>query len=373
MSRAWGGLPGLRTPALPPPKAQYVRSHVFQQPPPPTDVASDHDAIALLKELVAYPSLSGEEGPVADFVEAHVRAAGLPVEVGRVDDNVYVSLGDGSGDDDRDAQRLLLCSHLDVVPPSSDHPYDPFTPTETDGRLYGRGAVDAKASGAAMTTALLSLARAGWTPGHAGSAGQLLVALTTHEETGGAYNGLQALRPHLPDLGAAVVGEPTSLKPCVAQKGLLILEVHARGQTAHAARAHLGDNAILRAARDIERLQSFSLDREDPFLGAPTINVTTIEGGSARNVISDRCTFTLDIRSTPAYTHDEIIDEIDALLESDVTVRSKRLVPASTDVPAVKLGPGESSRSHTAEEHIRLTEVERAAEVYAQLAKAYFA
>jgi acetylornithine deacetylase len=369
----------------------------------PHQVVSEPDAVALLKALVGFRSLSGEEGPVADFVEEYVRSADLPVAVGRVDDNVYFSLGDDAAGSDAD--RLLLCSHLDVVPPSSDHPYDPFTPTEASGRLYGRGTVDAKASGAAMTTALLSLARGGWTPVRDGRAGQLIVALTTHEETGGAYNGLQTLRPHLPTLSAAVVGEPTQLQPCVAQKGLLILEARAHGQTAHAARAHLGENAIVRAARDIERLQSFSLDREDPFLGAPTINVTTVEGGSARNVIPDRCTFTLDIRSTPAYTHDEITAEVDALLESEVAVRSKRLVPASTapeariveaaraalpagaepfgsptasdwiflnDVPAVKLGPGESSRSHTAEEHIRLAEVERAAEGYADLAKAYF-
>lgn len=357
-----------------------------------------HEASALLKDLVRFRSLSGEEKEIADFVERHARTAladaTVPADVGRVEDNVYLALGQGS-------DRLLLCSHLDVVPPSADHPYDPFDPTEVDGQLYGRGAVDAKASGAAMTTALLTLARAGYDP----PGGQLLVALTACEETGGEYNGLQTLRPHLPDLRAAVVGEPTSLQPCVGQKGLLILEIHAHGKTAHAARAHLGENAILRAARDVQRLEDFALEREDAFLGAPTINVTTIEGGSARNVIPDRCTFTLDIRSTPAYTHDEIIEEVDALLESEVTVRSKRLVPASTpsdarvvraarqalppdakpfgspttsdwvflsDLPAVKLGPGSSERSHTADEHIKLAEVERAATVYADLARAYF-
>ena len=355
---------------------------------------AQREAVSLLKNLAGFPSLSGEECAVADFVEEYVRSAEAPVRVDRVDDNVYFSLGHGS-------DRLLLCSHLDVVPPSTGHPYDPFTPTEAAGQLYGRGTVDAKASGAAMTTALLALAREGYDP----PSGRLIVALTACEETGGDYNGLQALRPHLPDLGAAVVGEPTSLAPCVAQKGLLVLRARAAGRPAHAARAHLGENAILRAARDLRRLESFALDREDPFLGAPTINVTIIEGGSARNVVPGGCTFTLDIRSTPAYTHEEIIAEIAAHLESDVEVHSKRLVPVSTppearvveaarralpagaepfgsptasdwvflqDVPAVKLGPGDSTRSHTAEEHIALSEVERATDVYAELAKAYF-
>src|SRR5690606_5247835 len=111
---------------------------------------------------------------------------------------------------------------------SADHPYPPFTPTTVDGRIYGRGAVDAKASGAAMLQALMDLHADGWRP-----PGRVIVALTACEETGGAYNGMQALRAHLPPISAAVVGEPTSLRPCLAQKGLLILTLTARGRTAH--------------------------------------------------------------------------------------------------------------------------------------------
>ncbi len=350
-----------------------------------------HDAVRLLADLIRIPSLSREEGPAADYLEGVVRRAGLPVE--RLDDNLYFRLGDGNN-------RLLLNSHLDVVPPSSDHPYPPFEPTFVDGKLYGRGSVDAKASVASMTTAVLNLARQGWAP----PGGAVLVALTACEETGGGYNGLEALRPHLPSLSAAIVGEPTGLQPCVAQKGLLILRADARGRTAHAARAHLGDNAIFRAARDIERLQTFRFDREDPFLGRPTLTVTTIQGGAARNVVPDLCTFYLDIRSTPAYTHDEITEQVRELLESDVAVHSKRLIPVATettrpivraclqaipearpfgsptasdwvflhDVPTVKLGPGPSERSHTPEEHIETAEVERAARVYERIIRAYF-
>lgn len=354
---------------------------------------TDFDVVALHKELVRFPSLSDQEGPIADFVEEFVAASACNVHVGRRDDNVYFWLGEGT-------DTLLLNTHLDVVPPSTGHPYDPFEPIEFDGRIYGRGSVDAKASGASMTIALLSLAVQGWRP----PSGRTMVALTTHEETGGTDNGLEKLRPHLPPLSAAIVGEPTDLRPCVAQKGLLILTVRARGKAAHAARSHLGENAVLKAARDLTRLQSLEMDREDPFLGPPTLTVTTIEGGSARNVVPDLCTFTLDVRTTPAYSHEELIERISAYLESDVEVHSKRIVPVATslesrivracletdpfarpfgsptasdwiflsDVPTVKLGPGSSELSHTAEESVSIDELRRAVDVYRGIIRAYY-
>ncbi|GAB5519594.1 MAG: M20/M25/M40 family metallo-hydrolase [Rhodothermales bacterium] len=348
--------------------------------------------VDLLRALVAFPSLSHEEAEVADFVEAEAKRTGL--QVGRRDNNVYAWLGDGD-------DLLLLNSHLDVVPPSSDHPYPPFEPTLVDGQLYGRGTVDAKASGATMLTALFQLKAEGWTPP---TSGKVMVALTACEETGRGYNGLEDLRPHLPPIQAALVGEPTDMQPCLAQKGLLILRVEANGQTAHAARAHLGDNAILKAARDLQRIAEFSLDRADAFLGQPTVTPTVIEGGKARNVVPDRCTFYLDIRSTPAYTHDELIALFDEALESEVYVHSKRIIPVSTDaesriaqacmsaipgaqsfgsptasdwmfladVPTVKIGPGFSERSHTPHEHIAVSDVERAVPLYKGIIQAYF-
>ena len=353
--------------------------------------SSTTDAVDLLKELIRFPSLSGEEAAIADFVEAHVRRAG--VDVLRHDDNI--AFGVGAGED-----TLLLNSHLDVVPPSSDHPYEPFEPVETDGVLYGRGTVDAKASGAAMTMALLSLAAEGWAP----SDGQLLVGLTTHEESGGVRNGLQDLRPELPSLSAAVVGEPTTLRPCVAQKGLLILKIHARGTAAHAGRSHLGENAIPAALAAIQQLEALPLNREAPHLGAPTATVTTIEGGDAHNVVPEHCVFTVDLRTTPAYTHDEIADQVSEAVDAEVEVYSDRLVPCATpedariaqaaqsarpnaqpfgsptssdwvflhDVPTVKMGPGPSTRSHTATERIEVDEVRRAVVVYRDLIRAYF-
>ena len=366
----------------------------YPMPPSVLDVHAD---------LVSIPSLSHHEAAAADYVQAWAREHGL--EAGRHDDNVWASVG--SGDD-----LLLLCSHLDVVPPSENHPHDPFTPTRAGDRIYGRGAVDAKASGAAMLTALAALHESGWRP-----RGRLVVALTACEETGGGYNGMETMRREvfgnaLPEVSAALVGEPTELRPCLAQKGLLILEATAHGRTAHAARAHLGDNAVTRAARDLLALDDLEFDRADPLLGKPTANATLVEGGTAKNVIPDRCRFTLDVRSTPAYTHAELTEIVRAALESEVSVYSDRLVPCATDrtervavaaleavasladlgleaepfgsptasdwifladVPAVKIGPGRSELSHTPDEHVTVGQLEAAVKVYAEVARRYFA
>ncbi|MEM1115182.1 MAG: M20/M25/M40 family metallo-hydrolase [Bacteroidota bacterium] len=360
------------------------------------------NVLDLHADLVRIPSLSHEEAAAADAVEMFLRQLD-GVEVGRLDDNVWGSLGDGD-------DLLLLASHLDVVPPSEGHPYPPFSPTRVDGKVYGRGAVDAKASGAAMLCALAALAEGGWRP----DGGRLVVALTACEETGGGYNGMEAIRRHifgglLPEVRAALVGEPTELTPCLAQKGLLILTATATGETAHAARAHLGDNAITKAARDLIRLGELTFDRADPLLGMPTATATLVEGGTAKNVVPDRCTFTLDVRSTPAYTHAELTARVRDHLESEVAVYSDRLVPCATaadarvaqavteavasfgldaapfgsptasdwiflhDVPAVKIGPGRSELSHTADEHVEVEQLERAVEVYAEAARRYFA
>jgi acetylornithine deacetylase len=349
------------------------------------------DILELLSQMIRFPSLSGEEKAIADFVEGLQRKNRIRCQ--RIDDNVVLTLGHGD-------HRLLLNSHLDVVPPSEGHPFAPFDPVVRKDRLYGRGSVDAKASGAAMLCALLSLDDEGWIPPD----GEVMVALTACEETGGGYNGMEAIRPYLPPLAAALVGEPTHLQPCVAQKGLLILTLEAYGRSAHAARAHLGDNAIERAARDITRLSTIEFDREDPFLGRPTASVTVIEGGKARNVVPDLCRFTLDVRSTPAYTHDELRNLIGDLVESTVHVHSARIVPVATrleedivqaclaantdaipfgsptasdwiflsDIPVVKIGPGDSQLSHTADESIRVAELYQAVDTYRRIIKTYF-
>ena len=360
------------------------------------------DPVALLRSLIAIPSLSTEEAPAADLIESVGREAG--VDVWRSENNVVLSVGEGD-------RTLLLNSHLDVVPPSDGHRFAPFDPVIDHGWLYGRGSVDAKASGAAMTSALLSMAETGAIP----TGGRVMVALTACEEGGGMYNGLQSIRPDLPGLTAAVIGEPTGLVPCVAQKGLLILKIHAHGTAAHAGRPHLGRNAILQAMSALREVDAITLKRTDPHLGACTLTPTTIEGGTARNAVPDHCVCAVDIRSTPAYTHEEIIQRVNERLAPldgiEVEVYSNRFFPCAPpatpdgdallsaalsaaesvhsqpvqpfgsptasdwifvrDLPAVKLGPGNSDLSHTANERIRVQEVHKAKAVYQHLAATF--
>lgn len=348
------------------------------------------DALPLLEEMIRFPSESGKEADIADFVQAWCTDHGLPVD--RIENNVIASTGSGN-------RTLLLNSHLDVVPASADHPHPPFEPTIVKGRLYGRGSVDAKASGASMLSALLHLHRSDWKPG-----GRILVALTACEEVSLPPNGLQTILPHLPEISGAVIGEPTSLQPCFSQKGMLVLKVVAYGASAHAARPTLGKNAVVQAARDVTRLDNFEFERSFDGLGKPTLAVTTIEGGTFRNVIPDRCSFYVDLRTTPSYRHEEIIQTLKDLLESDVTVHSDRYRPTATpvssriadavrralpdaepfgsptvsdwaflgDIPAVKLGPGDSRLSHTSGESIDTVELQRAVEVYADVARSFF-
>ena len=339
--------------------------------------------------LVGTKSLSHEEAAAADVLEAHFRAAGVKTE--RIGHNILASVGEGP-------RTLLLNSHLDVVPPSADHPFDPFTPTIRGNEVFGRGTVDAKGCVAAMATAICRLREKGVPEGT-----RVLGAFTVCEETGGQDNGLEAIRSELPSLDAALIGEPTHMQPCVGQKGLLILRLDAKGKSAHAARAEEGDNAITRMMRDLQRVADWRFDRVHPFLGETTMNVTVIEGGTARNVIPDTCSAWLDLRTTPAYTHPEIAAMLDDALESDVVIHSQRFIPVDTpidaaivqaclearqdarpfgsptmsdwihvhDIPAVKIGPGDSRRSHTAHESLDVFELHDAAAQYVSIIQTY--
>ena len=350
------------------------------------------DVFHLLNTMGLFPSLSGEEDEICSYIHSTVTDIGVYSK--RIGNSVYFTLGEGPN-------KLLLASHLDVVPPSSSHPYPPFEPTFIDGKIYGRGISDAKASGAAMISAFLELHAENWKPKN----GQLIVALTECEEVDHDRNGLRKLlSTELPTPQAALIGEPTSLCPIIAQKGLLVVRLNATGKSAHAARPTLGENAVLMASDDIQRLSGLRFDKIHPILGSVSINITTIQGGTARNVIPEQCTMYVDIRTTPSYTHDEIVQILRKTVKSEVIVHSDRIVPVSTSVdeliveaclnavpgstpqgsptasdwiylqgvPAVKIGPGSSELSHTSDEHVDATEVLQAVSIYKTAIRNYF-
>ncbi len=337
--------------------------------------------LELLRRLVAAPSPTGQEGPAADVMEEWLRRRGVPVL--RIDRNI-AAFREGAAP----GPTLLLCSHLDTVPATASWTRAPYTPTVEAGRLYGLGANDAKASVAAMSVAFATAAV---------RRGRLVLAATCEEESG--RNGLEAFLPRLPRPDAAIVGEPTGLHIAVAQSGMLILDCFTEGKAGHAARPHLADNAIYKAAADIVKLESLELERVHPRLGRTTHAVTVIQGGERHNVIPDRCQYTVDLRTTPAYTHAELVERVQARVSARVQVRSGRYrateTPEQTPVlvaaerawpagrrfcsptvsdwahlhgiPAIKWGPGLSEVSHTADEWVELQQVDAAAEAYARV------
>lgn len=343
--------------------------------------------VDLVRDLVRIPSDSGHEEAMADRMEQVFRGLGWsPVRSGR---NVYALLG-GAG------PLLLLNSHTDTVPVGEGWTRAPHGAELVDGKIYGRGSNDAKGC---LTAMIVGAARAF---AKSPPPGRVCVAATCEEEISG--KGLEVLIRELPRPDAAVIGEPTGLQPAVAQKGLMVLTLTAHGRSAHAAWGE-GINAIQIAARDITALAAIRFDREHPALGFPSLHVTQVKGGARHNVIPDRCEFVVDVRTTPRYEPEEILAQVRALVQSQVEVRSQRLRSVDTDpahpvvraalaahpgaqpfgsptlsdwvflpgIPAVKVGPGDSHRSHTPDEYVEAREIEEGTEFYERLIRAYFA
>lgn len=350
--------------------------------------------VEFLRELVAIPSLSGDEEAVARLVESRAAAWGL--EVRRDDAAVTIEVagtGPGAG------RGLAFLSHLDVVPPGDGWTRDPFTPEIAGGRLYGRGSGDAKASVATMVLAARDLAaRSG------DFSGRLVVLLGYSEETRDTTMGRAVERAGR--LDAAVVGEPTNLDVAVAQRGLMMADLVARGDQRHAGYAAEGGdftNAITALGRDLARLDGLVSERRHPVLGVTTVTPTMLESGISRNVTPPVARAVLDIRSTPDWTHEELAGVLAARLEGELVVTSTRLVPCETPaasallaaarrvrpdlrsfgsptcsdwvfvrhLDAIKCGPGTSRRSHTPDESVDLDEVLAARPFYTALALEY--
>ena len=344
--------------------------------------------LALHRALVAIPSVSGSEARAADAVARWLRAAGLrPVRSGR---NVHAVIGKGR-------PCLLLNSHLDTVPANPSWTMDPFKPRRIGNRLYGLGASDAKASVAAMLSALPAIAQVSK---HRG--GKVIFAATCDEETGG--KGLEVLLPRLGRIDAAVIGEPTACDPYTGQRGLVILKATARGRSAHASRPEKGVNALEIAARDILNLGKLRL-RRHPLMGSGSVAATMIQGGTRRNVIPASCEFWIDIRTTSLDPNASVVRRVTRLLASEVHVHSMRLdaVEASPrepimraaraahpggkpgtlmgtsdlvfcakrGIPGVILGPGFPRLSHAPDEYVTDAQLRKAEALYPRIVDAY--
>ena len=348
----------------------------------------EDDAIALLKELIATPSFSREEDQTAGIV---TRFLGLKrIEHARVANNVYAF----NAHFDPAKPTLLLNSHHDTVRPAQGWVRDPFSPVEEEGRLYGLGSNDA---GGALVCLL-----AAFTHFHAmeGLPWNIAVAATAEEEVSGT-NGIEYLldNPHFKaglkggTITGAIVGEPTGMQMAVAEMGLMVVDAVATGRSGHAARNE-GENAITRAVEDIRWVNGHRFDRVSDLLGPNKMTVTVIEtDNKAHNVVPDLCRFVIDLRVNDAYSFEEVLEELRGGMKSALKPRSTRLRPtriphdhplvqaglslgrhtygspttsekALMPFPALKMGPGDSARSHTPDEYILTEEVREAVGLY---------
>ncbi len=341
---------------------------------------TDAELIGLLKGMVAIPSFSREEGPVADFIEGWLRGHGL--EPRRVGHNLWLDSEPGS-----DKPLLLLNAHIDTVKPAGGYTRDPFLPTEEDGRLWGLGTNDDGASVVALLGAYLRLAQKPQ-PYH------LVWSATSEEEVCGR-NGIELMIPELGPVALGIIGEPTGMQMAVAEKGLMVLDCTARGRSGHAAREE-GVNAIYEALKDIDWFRNYRFPKVSPYLGPVKMSVTIIQAGTQHNVVPDACTFVVDVRPNGMYSNPELLALIKESVSCEVKERSTRIGSSHIDIshPVVqrglslgleafgspttsnqaivpfntlKIGPGQSSRSHTADEYIEIQEITSAVETYVSL------
>jgi acetylornithine deacetylase len=350
------------------------------------------DVCDLAADLVAIPSVSGNEAAVVERIRAVLDGWGLAPRVsGR---NVWCAVAGARGA----GRALLVQAHIDTVPSSPEWTRDPWKAERSGGRIWGLGSNDTKGGCAAMMLATRALASS------REFAGTLLFAATCDEETGG--QGLEALRPELPALSGAIIAEPTQLRVCAAQRGLMRIVVRVEGRAAHAARPWQGVNAIELAMEDLAAVRALaaSATREHALLGKATCTPTLIEGGTKANVVPSAVKFTLDVRPTPEHPNAWWAAEIPkALRHGKVELLRGRMTPVSTDpsdplvvaalaatgaaapsafggvsdlfhvrdVPGIVLGPGNPEVSHTADEWVEEAAVAAAVPVYERLAREY--
>ena len=335
-------------------------------------------AIELLKQIISIPSFSKQEDEVADLIVDVLKR--YRFDVHRKGNNVWSR----SKDFDGAKPTLLLDAHLDTVRPNGIWDTDPFTPIVKEGKLFGLGSNDTGGSLVSMLAVFIELAS--W------SLPCNLVFLASAEEENTGGNGIQSVFPELGRIDFAFVGEPTGMCPAIAEKGLMVLDCYARGKAGHAAREE-GVNAIYEAIEDIHWFRTYQFEKISELLGPVKMSVTGIEAGILHNVVPAICHFMVDIRVNELYTNQEIFDTIRDHVRCDIIPRSFSLnpsfVPSSHPVvkrcmelglspygspptsnqaviscPSLKIGPGDSARSHTANEYIRLDEIREGIELF---------
>lgn len=344
--------------------------------------ALTEDTVTWLSDLISIPAVSREEKAKADRMETLLRSQGLIPR--RQGNNLWCL----SRQWQPERPTLLLNAHIDTVRPAKGWQRDPFRPSIKEDRIYGLGSNDCGGGLLCLLQAFRLLEQQPGLPWN-------LVYLASAEEEISGPNGLTAVLPLLPKIDAAIVGEPTGMQPAVAEKGLMVLDVTARGKAGHAAREE-GVNALYKALPDIEWFRTHRFEKVSPLLGAVKMTVTVIQAGTQHNVVPDECRFTVDVRANECYSNLELLEAIRSQVHSEVTARSTRLNSSHIDLshplvqramalggipygsptlsdqalmpfPSLKLGPGESSRSHTAEEYICRTEISQAIQFYLQL------
>lgn len=341
-----------------------------------------YKSVDLLKRLISTPSISRDETEAADVVCGFFKSNGF--EPQRHGNNVWVT----SSDFDINQPTLLLNSHIDTVKPVAGWTRDPFVPTEEDGKLYGLGSNDAGASLVSLMAAFIYLCER--------PRNYNMIMLASCEEEVSGKNGIESVIPMLPHVDVAIVGEPTDMQPAIAEKGLMVLDGVVRGVSGHAARNE-GINAIYEALGVVDDLRNLQFEKISPMLGPIKISVTQIKAGTQHNVVPDECEIVVDVRSTDAYSNVETLDIIRKTVpKCELIPRSTRLNPShiSSSHPIVKrlellgaksfgsptlsdqalmpwqslkVGPGSSSRSHTADEFIYLDEIRNAIETYIKI------
>ena len=344
------------------------------------------ESITLLDELIATPSVSRDEAATADIIEEFLRSR-VKGRVERIHNNVYVRTP--LWDDAR--PTLLMNSHHDTVRPSASYTRDPYAPTHEEGRIYGLGSNDAGASVVSLIAAYRYLEMEPLPY-------NMLLAISAEEEVMGEH-GMRALLPVLGHIDMALVGEPTGMQAAVGERGLVVMDCTAHGVRGHAARNE-GVNALYKAMEDIERIRTYRFERCSALLGDIKMTVTQISAGTQHNVVPDEGKFVIDIRTTDAYTNEETVQIVQQLLTSDAKERSTRVhasaiyaehplvkaaiaigretfvSPTTSDmalmhgIPSLKMGVGQSARSHGADEYVMECEIVEGIKVYIDFLRA---